>query len=309
MEPVISVCMTTYNHGAYLAKAIESVLMQKCSFPYEIVLGEDCSTDNTPSICLEYQKAHPDIIRIITSQSNVGMKQNYRRTIEACRGKYIAICDGDDWWIYDRKLEEQALYLETHEQTGMCFTRSERRDDISRTREIYPAGPGTEDFKSMLFYNPAENCTAMARRELILQYYAEIRPQHRDWKTDDLPMWLWFAARSNIHFIDRISAVHRVLKHSVSHSPEWRKSLGFCDSLLDISLFYDSNLGDGSNRLALLRKKQNQACWVMSYNGSAYDFLRRWWNDCMQDKRLFLNVYPYGLFAKKILYRMWQKRE
>ena len=81
--PLVSVCMTTYNHEAYLALAIESVLAQQTSFGVELVLGEDCSTDRTPEICRDYAEKYPDRIRLVTSPENVGWRRNYRRTFEA----------------------------------------------------------------------------------------------------------------------------------------------------------------------------------------------------------------------------------
>ena len=109
--PLVSVCMTTYNHEPYIAEAIESVLAQQTSFGVELVVGEDCSTDRTAAICREYAAKYPDRIRLVTSPENVGWRANYRRTFEACRGKYVAYCDGDDWWSDPRKLQMQADLL------------------------------------------------------------------------------------------------------------------------------------------------------------------------------------------------------
>ena len=105
--PLLSVCMTTYNHERYIAQAIESVLGQRTTFAVEVVVGEDCSTDSTLRICREYESRYPDRVRVITSESNVGMHENYRRTIEACRGRYIAMLDGDAWLSDENKLEMQ----------------------------------------------------------------------------------------------------------------------------------------------------------------------------------------------------------
>ena len=88
--PLVSVCMTTYNHERYLPQAIESVLEQRTTFGVELVLGEDCSTDSTRTVCERYAARYPDRIRLVTSDHNVGWRANYRRTFEACRGKYVA---------------------------------------------------------------------------------------------------------------------------------------------------------------------------------------------------------------------------
>ena len=106
--------MTTYNHAPYLRQAVESVLSQQTSFDFELVLGEDCSTDGTAELCREYAAKYPGRVRLVTGARNVGWRANYRRTFEACRGKYVAYCDGDDWWCDLRKLQMQADLMESH---------------------------------------------------------------------------------------------------------------------------------------------------------------------------------------------------
>lgn len=110
-KPVVSVNMITYNHEKYIAKAIEGVMSQEVDFPFELVIGEDCSPDNTRDIAIEYQKKYPHNIRVIYPEQNVGPNNNFRRTLEACRGEYIAICEGDDIWLDKTKLKKQVGFL------------------------------------------------------------------------------------------------------------------------------------------------------------------------------------------------------
>src|SRR5688500_16210646 len=94
-QPLVSVCMITYNHEAYIAEAIEGVLMQQTDFPFELVIGDDCSTDRTRQICLEFETKFPGIVRVLPVTANVGMMPNLVRALLNCRGKYIALCEGD----------------------------------------------------------------------------------------------------------------------------------------------------------------------------------------------------------------------
>ena len=307
-DVILSVIMTTYNHERYIAEAIESVLRQQTSFGVEIVVGDDCSTDRTLAVVRDYERMYPDCIRVVTSSENVGWRKNYRRTIAAARGRYIALLDGDDYFTHRKKLQLQVDLLEQNPDVGMCYTRSERRDESGGVT-LYPE---TEDcpttFEAMLRRNPAENCTVVARRELVEQYYAEIRPdQHPEWLTDDLPMWLWFAARSKYMAIDCPMAVHRVLKRSVSHDEDYRRRIAFVDSLADISLWYDERYNDRKLHDELQRSKHNTALWVLSYNGSVGKYIARWWRDINTYRPLVKNIASYGLFAKKIFWRMWRK--
>ncbi|GHV15374.1 glycosyl transferase [Bacteroidia bacterium] len=112
--------MITYNHEKFIAEAIEGVVMQKTSFPFELVIGEDCSTDSTRAICVEYQKKYPDIIRLRLPEKNQGMMLNWINNIESGQGKYIALCDGDDYWTDPYKLQKQVDFMEANTDFALC---------------------------------------------------------------------------------------------------------------------------------------------------------------------------------------------
>ncbi|WP_158021852.1 glycosyltransferase [Flammeovirga pacifica] len=114
--------MITYNHEAYIAEAIEGVLMQRTDFPIQLIIGEDGSTDNTRKICEKYQKKHPEIIELLPSEGNLGMMPNFIKTLQACTGKYIALCEGDDYWINPNKLKKQVNFLEENEEYSLVFS-------------------------------------------------------------------------------------------------------------------------------------------------------------------------------------------
>ena len=300
-EPLVSVCMTAYNHAPYIARAIEGVLKQRTTFGVELIIGEDCSHDNTLAICREYAKRYPERIRIMTAERNVGMRENYRHTALAAQGRYVAYCDGDDFWIDEEKLQRQVEALENNPSVGMCYTRSERRIEHSDKRWIYPKEGLFVEFEKLLFNNTVENCTAVARRELIERYYAEVQPEcHPEWLTDDAPMWIWFAAESRIVALEQVTAVHSLLKESVSQSSDYLKRIAFCDSLVDISLWFDERYSGGKFSRKLLRKRMEVALWVLSYNGSFKEYFSRWWQDVRHTPRLLFNLAGYGLAVKKV---------
>ena len=115
-EVLLSVVMTTYNHERYIATAIESVLRQQTLFRVEIVVGEDCSTDRTRAIVEDYQRMYPECVHIVTSTENVGWRKNYRRTIEAASGKYIAFSSSDS------PETARGKALEANEATAPCVS-------------------------------------------------------------------------------------------------------------------------------------------------------------------------------------------
>ena len=97
-DPVVSVWIITYNHEAFIAKTIESAINQNCNFKFEVVIGEDCSKDKTRQIVKEYAAKYPDIIVPLLSEKNEGAKANAVKTLQHCRGRYIAFLEGDDYW-------------------------------------------------------------------------------------------------------------------------------------------------------------------------------------------------------------------
>jgi len=118
-NPLVVVAMLTYNHAQFIQEAIDSVLMQQTSFPIKLVIAEDCSTDNTREIILDYQKKHPKIIKLILQNKNVGAQNNNIDLLSNLEGKYIAALEGDDYWTDPHKLQKQVDFLETNEEYGL----------------------------------------------------------------------------------------------------------------------------------------------------------------------------------------------
>ncbi|MCI1188900.1 glycosyltransferase [Hymenobacter sp. DH14] len=119
--PTVSVCCITYNHEAYLAQAIESVLMQQTDFDVEMVIGEDCSPDNSRAIAQEYERRYPGRVRVLAHTQNLGIMRNLMATHAACQGEFIAYLEGDDYWIDSTKLQRQIDALRANPDCAFCF--------------------------------------------------------------------------------------------------------------------------------------------------------------------------------------------
>lgn len=128
MAPLVSVVTITYNHERYISNCIEGVLSQITNFPIEFIIAEDCSTDRTRIICEDYARIHPEMIRLITSENNLGYNANELRAMKSARGKYIAYCEGDDFWTDCMKLQKQVDFLESHPMYSICFHRCRHWD-------------------------------------------------------------------------------------------------------------------------------------------------------------------------------------
>ena len=266
--PLVSVCMTAYNHEPYIAGAIESVLAQQAAFGVELVVGEDCSTDRTGEICREYAAKYPDRIRLVTSPQNVGMRANYKRVVEACRGRYIAMCDGDDWWTDPQKLQLQVGLMESDPGCGMCYCQADFWSEAQqRVTDMMPGTSVHATFGELMTHNTIANCTTLARRELVMSYYTEVRPLEKPWPLDDYGMWLWCAAHSRIGFLDRVMAGYRFLENSGCHFSDPRRRARYEGAIMDIRVWFDENLGGGARRRELARRRMLQRLDILQEAG------------------------------------------
>lgn len=123
-SPMVSICSITYNHAPFIRQCLDGFLMQQCNFPIEIIINDDCSTDGTTEIIREYAEKYPDKIFPIFHEENLysqGVRGMFQKFVfPKARGKYIALCEGDDYWTDPLKLQKQVDFLESHPDYSMC---------------------------------------------------------------------------------------------------------------------------------------------------------------------------------------------
>lgn len=213
--PMVSVSMICYNAEMFITAAIEGVLKQKVSFPIELVIGDDYSKDKTREICELYVQKYPNIVRLLPLEANLGIGANTARTLGSCRGKYIAICDGDDIWVDPLKLKRQVDFLEKKPEYGVVYTDVETISETGEvlhdpeqeaTRKMYAEGAV---FIHLLGANFINNSTSAFRRELISDLHIST---DRSYLIPDHIRWLHIAARAKVHFINYKSTHYR--KHT-----------------------------------------------------------------------------------------------
>lgn len=153
-EIKVSACIITYNQEKYIRECIEGAINQMVNFDYEIVIGDDCSTDNTLQICKEYASRFPEKIKILERDENKGMIWNWTDAIHNCSGKYIALCEGDDYWTDNEKLQRQVNLLEQNPALSCCFHKAFRYDEANENRnKIYPENLNKTIFDAKSFFS------------------------------------------------------------------------------------------------------------------------------------------------------------
>ena len=241
-NPLVSIKCMTFNHEKYIAQCIEGFLIQKTNFPFEILIHDDCSTDKTESIVREYEKRFPKIIKGLYETENQWQKgcgAHHTKIDAAIKGKYIAVCEGDDYWIDENKLQMQVDFLENNPEYGMCYTKAQTYIQNEKRFAKKTTGKFVDGFNDLLLNGSRiPTLTTVYRKDLLDKYQEDINPADKGWMMGDVPMWLYFTYFSKIKFIDEVTAVYRVLEESASHSFDINKQLKFVNSAYDIRYFY-----------------------------------------------------------------------
>ena len=232
-----SVWMITYNHEKFIAQALESVLMQIASFEFEIVIGEDCSTDGTRSIIKRYEAKYPNKIHPIYHETNVGGFRNaYEFTLPRCKGKYIACLEGDDYWIDQNRLQKQVDFLERNPEYGLVFSNQYHFELNGKFNQYRP--PSLISFEDILHKNSIPTATACFRKNLLDQFILETSEVHKKWVLQDYPLWLWIYQNAKIQYLDEFFAVYRKHEGSATDFNRYIKGESFYLSVIDIKTFF-----------------------------------------------------------------------
>ena len=205
----VSVCMVTYNHEQYIAQAIQSVLAQETDFPIELVIGEDCSTDNTRSIVCELAEKHGDRIRLRLAESNQGAKANFIGTFGACRGQYVALLEGDDYWTCTDKLQMQVDALDARPDWAMCFHPTQVKfEEGSHEPRVLPASWDKPEatLVDLFAANFIPTSAVLFRNRL----FPALPAWFHDTLLGDWPLHILNAAYGNIGFMPDVMSVYRV---------------------------------------------------------------------------------------------------
>ncbi|MFC0876140.1 glycosyltransferase family 2 protein [Saccharicrinis sp. FJH2] len=248
ISPLVTIVCITYNHEKYIGQAIEGFLNQKTTFEMEILIHDDASTDNTANIIREFQKKDKRIKVIFQkeNQYSIGAKPflSVLRTGELA--KYIAICEGDDYWTDPLKLQKQVDFLEANPEYGMVHTShaiySEHEQKFLKRKFDAPEHNDNPTFEDILLKNPVSTLTVLANTSLIRRVVSEF-PDNNTWKMGDFPMWLGIAHYSKIKYLPDNTAVYRVLNNSLSNQLDFSKKMAMFNSVFEVKKWFIENYG------------------------------------------------------------------
>ena len=244
-KPLVSVILVTYNQKMYIGKAIESILMQECGFDFELLIGDDASTDGTLEICRHYRDENPQRIQLHANAENKGFLNNYFDLLSKARGTYLADCGGDDYWLDPKKLDKQVGFLESHPNYGMATGNWLILNESDQSQE-YPKSHVAEGWddalmtgkEAVVHYIHGNRipkvllAAACFRKDWVMEAYQKRMDLFRGQfaTCEDLPITLSLLIKGPIYVFPDTFAVYRLLKNSVSHSEnttEWIQAFYF----------------------------------------------------------------------------------
>lgn len=310
-SPLVSVWMITYNQEKYIAQAIESVLMQKTTFDFEIVIGEDCSTDDTRKIVKQYQLKNPQKINAIYQSINVGARRNaYEFALPQCRGRYIACLEGDDYWTDPDKLQKQVDFLESNQTFGMVCTNYSKFLQNRKKFKRNCFGPDKYDKEVrfddyILDMSSIGTATVMFRRA-VYDNYAEAIPKklRNEFVVGDTPFWLFIAATSKIAVLPCETAVYRILDDSACHFSDPSKHFDFVKKGFHIADYFLSKFAVANDAInTKLRIKKNRAELLYGFrkidkNIASAAYKKLMISKLASIKRISLYLYLIGSYGK-----------
>ncbi len=226
----LSVFVVTYNQEQYIKQCLESILMQKTDYNFEIVIGEDCSTDNTYKICKEYAAKYPRIIKLYHNNQNYGLTKNWIETLKKCNGEFIALCEGDDYWNDSNKLQRQYDFLKNNAGFSAVMHTVEIKDEAYTNR------------RNLFYYNDiydikeawnvfVPTCSLFFRNQNIANFFPSNLKKYPVFGGDKL-LLLGLISQGNIKYIDLKMAVYRINSNSLSINQKVKQTLNHNISLI-----------------------------------------------------------------------------
>jgi glycosyltransferase involved in cell wall biosynthesis len=303
----------------YIRQAIDSVLMQKVNFSWELIIADDSSTDGTRNILQEYKTKYPDFITLILQEKNVGAYKNWIDLITYPQSKYIAYFEGDDYWTDPHKLQKQVDFMEANPDYAMVHTRYlfyiEKTKSFKQASLLKKSG---DVFYDLLICNNIGTATVLMKKDYVTEAI-NANILHSDFLMSDYPLWLYFAQHHKIGYLDDCTTVYRILEESAARTKNPIKQFKFCQSIFDIRSFFgkkteyyqiiqkkrrDFNLNSIINAFRNNQKDLGKVIYVSlkEHNPFSIKWLFFYWGT---QNNLFGIVLKIVLFLKKKIKKSW----
>ncbi len=243
-KPLVSICCITYNHEHYIKDALDGFIMQKTNFSFEIVISDDCSKDNTREIISAYRAKYPDLIRDVSPDKNLGSSANFIYVQQCAQGKYIAICEGDDYWTAPYKLQKQVDILEADETLMACCTDCsvvDKKNNILQERRgnvVKNDIEGRYNLRDFFRDNHQYPTLTMLYRNVEKEAIAAKYAHSQNKFIGDWTLWIILLIFGDIYYLNEVTSAYRINPTSVTHTvnrvARAKATIEICQKVADI---------------------------------------------------------------------------
>lgn len=235
---VVSIIILTYNQENTVARTIDSVLNQKTEYEFEIIIGEDSSSDSTRLVCEEYSKRYPNKVALTSKHSNYGVVRNFYDCVKYCHGSYLMVCAGDDWWHNQNKIQLQVDFMKSNNDCVLCY---------GNFREYYPTTETYIEknaikcqyplFDFVLKCNPICAPTVCIRKYCFdtLGFDEYIR---EGFMVEDYPMWLGLSLQGKFGIINESLVTYTIQMGSLHNCYDYKKRVSYLENFRSMRLFF-----------------------------------------------------------------------
>ncbi len=299
---VVSIICNTYNHSKYIRKAIEGFVNQKTNFKYEILIHDDASTDKTADIIRQYEAEYPDVIKPVYQKENLYSK-NVKITpdiqLPRVRGKYIAICEGDDFWINENKLQKQIDYIEKNPECAMCITATQTVGmDSSPLGELHPFLK-TGDYRIPDYLSRNSNiptASILTRTEDLIAAYET--PYRKISNVGDVPISLYMFSKGYVHYEDCCDVAYRINNPNswVGQNKGEKKYIKHLKNSIEVHKTFDEYTeGKYANHIEKVVRKKEVEIYILE---KKFNLILKEYKDVVKHMSLKEKAYIYiGAYA------------
>lgn len=296
-KPLVSIDCITYNHAPYIRQCLDGFLMQETDFDFEVLIHDDASTDGTQEIIREYELKYPHIIKPIYQTENQwskGISISATYNFPRAQGKYIAFCEGDDYWTNPYKLQKQVDYLENNPNCGLTYGKVKVLTYPTGKESTF--GEETNYINLLKGYNKVPTLSVCIRKDVFAQYNKEVLEKNREWKMGDYPLCLYFFHNTETKFINEILGVYRILEESASHSKSSEKLIPYYESIYDIKNYFLNKYNANDESILWHIKREHFNLYFSKYISENSNVLKN-------QAELLLKDCKKINFIKKMLYK------
>lgn len=287
--PRVSVLVTTYNQEKTIAQTLKSILDQEVDFLFEIIIGDDASSDGTSDVCRAFVSQYPNKVRLFVHETNLGLMENFAFLITEAKGEFIADCAGDDFWHNSLRLQIQVNYLQEHSDVGMVHGGAIHLDETSGVTTKHLNLNPNISLHNLLVGNTMEGTTYLIRSKVLRQHVSIKEYVKLGFLMEDYPMWFDVFANTKVVYLPYLFATYRISNHTLSRPKDIALQIAFNRNLYRIKHhFVQKYKLRGFNRIQVFYNEDYGYTKMAFKQNNAGDFLR-----CIMEANLFRAVVYY----------------